>query len=167
MIFEPEPRIVTLLRELDPNAMVYRERDYADFGEKFTVTWRSLGLKWTVGRTVSDKVITEVYSVDGLEAMVSDILLNEVVTCIIEAYIEYWHLFYDGDMSLKEFCGFERYSEVARYLDSDGEYLGEISYARSKRLQQRDSRGIGSPERTFRTNLRGSDEYIRTNYPFV
>lgn len=134
------------LQGLDPQARVDKIFNPNFFTEDYYVKWHTLGFRMGLTESISQSVLADAY-MDGvdLERILAEELIQEIVSAIIEGYIEYWHLYYEGDMSLKEFTGMTD-DDLGFYLNSDGEYIGGKAYARARRLQQRDFRRFTSPE---------------------
>lgn len=137
------------LQGLDPQARVERFFNPNFFTEDYYMKWHTLGFRMGLTKAISHGMLADAF-MDGvdMERMIAEELIQEIVTAIIEGYIEYWHLYYEGDMSLKEFTGMTD-DDLGFYLTSDGEYIGGTVYARARRLQQRDLGRFAAPERVI------------------
>ena len=96
-----------------------------------------------------------------VEMLLVNEITYDIVNAIIESYIEYWHLYYEGDMSLKEFTSMTDW-DLEEYLETDGEHIGGRTYARARRLQQRDFGRYQRPEQVIGSDPREPDGYLRT-----
>lgn len=138
-----DSQLRAVLRELDPNARVERFFEPAFFTEKYFIKWETLGFRMGLTKAISQDTLME--ALYDVELTLVNLLTQEIVAAIIEGYIEYWHLYYEGDMSLKEFTGMTD-DDLGFYLGSDGKFIGGKVYARARRLQQRDFGRFASPE---------------------
>lgn len=145
-----ETQFRSKMAELDPRSRAERFVDYKMDHEVFIVRWNTLGFSMSTKHSLNREVFVQALYDPTFD--LRDQLLNEVVESIIEGYIEYWHLYYEGDMNLRDFMGWS-VIEAVQYIDSEGNYKGVQDHARVKRLQQRDFGRFAAPERVI-----GADE---------
>src|SRR5688500_15388036 len=131
-----DSQIRAVLRELDPTTgRVDRWFDPNFFTEEYSIKFTILGFPMNLRKAVSQEMITQ--ALMDVEMLLVNEITYDIVNAIIESYIEYWHLYYEGDMSLKEFTSMTDW-DLEEYLETDGEHIGGRTYARARRLQQRD-----------------------------
>jgi hypothetical protein len=148
----PEEGFMQVVKKIDPGAVLYREHDHMNWAERFTLRWKTLGVRFGHTQVVSDDVMIN-SRLDDYSQFIMDYLIEAMISAIMEAYVEFWHLDYEGPLSLQEFTNMTSLEEFY-YLDSNGDYIpGRNDYARVCRLQQRDAGRFGTPERLTREDL--------------
>jgi len=141
-----DSQLRAVLRELDRDARVERFFNPDFFTEDYYIKWHTLGFRMGLVKKISQQMLVE--AMIDVETLLVNEITHEIVEAIIEGYIEYWHLYYEGDMSLKEFTGMTD-DDLGMYLCSKGEYIGGKVYARARRLQQRDFGRFAGPEQVI------------------
>lgn len=145
-----DSQLRAVLFELDPRSRVERLFNPDFFTEEYYIKWETLGFRMGLIHSVSQQMLVE--AMIDIETILVNEITHEIVEAIIEGYVEYWHLYYEGDMSLKEFTGMTD-DDLGLYLNSKGEYIGGKAYARARRLQQRDFGRFAAPERVIGADL--------------